>query len=83
MSSLNQALSQLKEERSLFVVKVTKLDEAIGVLTEISTGKKPSVSVPAGEVKPKRFVSASVRRRIARAQRARWAAIRAKEKKAA
>lgn len=82
MSSLNQALSHLREERISFATQVTKLDQAIGVLTEITTGKKP-VAPTVGDPRPKRFVSASVRRRIAKAQKARWAAIRAQEKKAA
>jgi hypothetical protein len=39
--------------------------------------------VKAGTVKPKHTMSASARRKIAAAQRARWAKVKAQEKKAA
>ncbi len=61
MANLSQIIDDLKVERE-------RIDNAIRALTSLN-GTAPKVS-------PRRTVSASVRRRIAAAQRARWARVK-------
>ena len=65
--------SALKNERSKLQKQLDALDSAIKIL-----GGKNSV----GRGKKKRRLSASARARIARAQKARWAKVRAAKKNA-
>jgi hypothetical protein len=68
-------LKTLQGERAETQKKLTKLDKAIAVLRELNgTNSTPS---PNGR---KRTLSAAARRKIAKAQRARWAKL--KEKRA-
>lgn len=64
MTDLGAVLAQLKAERS-------KLDRAIAALSDVVGGK-------AGGGGGKRILSAAARKRIADAQRARWAKFKAK-----
>lgn len=64
MTDLGAVLAQLKAERS-------KLDRAIEALSDVVGGK--------GGGGGKRILSAAARKRIADAQRARWAKFKAKK----
>lgn len=69
MTNLGAVLQQLKQERS-------RLDKAISALSEVTGGASASTE---GN-RPKRQLSVAARRRIAAAQRARWAKVRAGKK---
>jgi hypothetical protein len=82
MAKLDLALRQLRDERRRAQQEVEKLDQAIAVVQGL-VGRN---GLPAASrtTAPKRVMSAEARRKIAAAQRARWAKFRAKrEKKAA
>jgi hypothetical protein len=73
MSSLRGLLSivlELKKERANLVNELRHVDAAISVLGKLNGGKTG--------VKQTRTISASGRKRIAAAQRARWAKLKAK-----
>lgn len=65
MTDLGAVLAQLKEERD-------KLDRAIAALSGVAGGRAGGTG--------KRKLSAAARKRIANAQRARWAKFKAKKK---
>ena len=73
MANLNNALQQLREERKQAQLRVGKLDEVI----RGSVGLNGSVSAGKGAGR-RRTLSASARRRISLAQKARWARVRAR-----
>ena len=77
MPSLTGVLSQLQAERQKMLKEVGKLDHAIGVIRGLNntTG---SISA-----RPRSRMSLAARRRIAAAQRVRWAKWKAAQKKAA
>jgi hypothetical protein len=74
MANLDNALQQLREERKQAQVQVEKLDSAISVIE--SLGGRNFSARARNSSQPKRAVSAAARRRMARAQRARWAKVR-------
>src|ERR1700687_581645 len=74
MANLDNAIQQLHQERKLAQLQVEKLDSAIVVLEDL-TGRKFGTVLRDG-AQPKRVVSVAARRRMARAQRARWASAR-------
>ena len=61
MSNLTQVVRQLKEERDQAQRRIEQLDEALKALTGAQASRKG------------RTMSAAARKRIAAAQRARWA----------
>jgi hypothetical protein len=68
MSNLTGALQELREERSRAQSQVEKLDQAISVIESLNgsgTSRKAN--------QPKRIISAASRRKMALAQKARWA----------
>jgi hypothetical protein len=71
MGNLNNALQQLREERKQAQLHVEKLDTAISVIESLngsgSFGKA---------AQPTRIISKASRRKMAQAQRARWAKAR-------
>jgi len=68
MGNLSSALQQLREERRQAQEHVDNLDRAISVIESLNgSGSSRSAS------QPKRIVSAASRRKMARAQKARWA----------
>src|SRR5258708_4385539 len=69
MANLSNALKELQAERSRARVQIEKLDQAISVIESLNGA---GVSRTANS----RVVSAASRRRMARAQRARWAKLR-------
>jgi hypothetical protein len=72
MTNLENALQQIRDERKQAELRVEKLDEVIRGLV----GLNSSVSAGKGDGRS-RIISASARRRISRAQKARWARVRA------
>jgi hypothetical protein len=78
MADLTKALRQLREERSRTQNHLRQLDEAILVLGKVVSGsgrsKKDGRHAP-------RKLSAAARRRIAEAQKARWAKWRSRRGK--
>lgn len=74
MANLENALRQLREEREQAQSQVEKLDSAISVLQELVGTNSSRVTRNGSQ--PKRVVSAASRRKMAQAQRARWAKLR-------
>jgi hypothetical protein len=72
MSNLKNVLQQVRDERKQAELRVEKLDEVIHGLV----GLNGSVSASKGAGQ-KHTMSASARRRISLAQKARWAKVRA------
>ena len=68
MANLTSALQQLRAERRVAQVHVEKLDQAISVIESLNGS---GVSRKSG--RPTRIVSAASRRKMALAQKARWA----------
>ena len=83
MSNLIQIVEELQSKRSQLHHELTRVDAAIEALRGI-TGRKSTIkAVPAmNDAKPRRVLSLGARRRIATAQRARWAKVRAQKKAA-
>jgi len=77
MSKLNRVVQQLHAQRKHALQEVEKLEMAIKALT--SLGGAPAAGLT---IRRKPRFSAAARARIAAAQRARWAKIRAAQKKA-
>jgi len=75
MPNLENALQELREERSRAQVEVDKYDQAISVIESLD-----GTGVSRKSNRPTRIVSAVSRRRMAQAQRARWARVKAQGK---
>lgn len=76
MADLVDVLNQLRAERKQAQLQIQKLNSAITALEGV-VGRSNSTSSRNG-AQPKRLVSAVARRRMARAQKARWAKARSK-----
>ena len=74
MVNLTNALQQLRDERMQAQQQVEKLDAAISAIEGI-VGRNSSTPAR-GDTRRGRTISAIARRRMARAQRARWARVR-------
>lgn len=74
MGNLEGVLDQLREQRSQAEVQIQKLDSAITVLADL-VGRNGLAPVQSSSQRG-RVVSAVARRRMAAAQRARWAKVR-------
>ena len=72
MSNLDNALRELREKRRHAQVEIEKLDQLISGIESLSGVG----AAPGNLVQPKRIISAASRRKMALAQRARWASIR-------
>ncbi len=70
MASLTNALQQLRAERRVAQLQVEKLDQAISVIESLNGSGTSRKST-----RPTRIVSAASRRKMAQAQRARWAKV--------
>ena len=81
MSNLTSALQQLREEQKQAQQQVEKLQSAISVIEGL-VGRNGS-GAPREGARPGRIVSAAARRRMALAQRARWAKARGESQPAA
>jgi hypothetical protein len=73
MGNLSSALQELRAERKQARLQVEKLDQAISVIESLNG----SVTTRNAN-QPNRIISAASRRRMARAQKARWAKARQK-----
>src|ERR1700684_1153546 len=71
MGNLNNALQELRAERKRAQLQVEKLDQAISAIESLNGS-----GTSRNENQPTRIVSAASRRKMARAQRARWARAR-------
>jgi len=71
MANLTSALQQLREERKRAQTHVEKLDQAISVIESLNGSGESRTTKP-----PTRIVSASSRRKMALAQKARWMRVR-------
>jgi hypothetical protein len=71
MGNLNNALQELRAERKQTQLHVEKLDQAISVIESLN-GSGTSRNTK----QPTRIISAASRRKMAQAQRARWARAR-------
>ena len=68
MANLSNALQQLRQERSRAQAEVEKLDEAISVIESLNGS-----GISRKGTRATRIVSAASRRKMAQAQKARWA----------
>jgi hypothetical protein len=71
MGNLGSALQQLREERKQTLLQVEKLDQAISAIESLNG----SATTRAAN-QPARIISAASRRKMAQAQKARWARVR-------
>lgn len=78
MADLTKALRQLREERNRTQPRLKRLDEAIDILGKVVSGSGRSSK---DGRHPPRKLSAAARRRIAEAQKARWAKWRLRQGK--
>jgi hypothetical protein len=76
MALVKQMLSALRNERAAAQATVPKLERAIAALAELG-GKGAGGRRPGLPGRAARHMSLAARRRIAAAQRARWARVRA------
>jgi hypothetical protein len=77
MADLDAVLEQLKRERKRAEIELKELGKVITTLSRIRTKSSQTGS----GADAKRQLSAAARERIAAAQRARWAKVRAQSKK--
>jgi hypothetical protein len=73
MGTMTKLLKQLKKERDQVQKQLSGLNAAIAAFAGVYAGTKPA--------RKKRTISAAGRKRIAAAQRARWAKVKAKKGK--
>ena len=78
MGNLNNALQELRAERKQAQLHVEKLDQAISVIESLNGSRAPQQAN-----QPTRVISAASRRKMAQAQRARWAKARKESQPAA
>ena len=81
MSNLSNALRQLREEHRQALQQVEKLQSAISVIEEL-VGRNGSAPAANGAQRV-RIVSAAARKRMALAQKARWAKVKKESEPAA
>ena len=75
MSALNQTIRQLQDRKTRAQQEIEKLNLAINALRQLDGNAIASTTA-----NPKRTLSVAARRKIAAAQKARWAKIRAGKK---
>lgn len=79
MADFTMVVEQLRQKRKEVQQQVRKLDKAISVLQKL-TGVSTN-GIRATGMRPRRMISAAARRRIAQAQKARWAKWRKESKR--
>jgi hypothetical protein len=80
MANLAEVVRRIRKERDRAQKKIEQLDEALRALTGVSRGgsnQRRTRAQTSGKYKP---MSAAARKRIAAAQRARWAKWKAAQK---
>ena len=80
MASLTQVVVQLQKEKKSIEAQLSNINAAVEALRSMGRSGAGRTAIAAG---PRRTMSASARKRIAAAQRARWAKWRAGKKRAA
>jgi hypothetical protein len=78
MATLDRAVKELQSERSRLEKELQRITAALAALNSLNgrgRGRRRAVA-KRRTVRPQRHLSASARRRIAAAQRARWAKVR-------
>ena len=80
MANLAETVKDVVQERSRMAGQIKKLDKVISVLRKLDGSGPSGARKSAGKRRP---MSAAARRKIAAAQRARWAKWKAAQKKAA
>ena len=80
MGNLSHIVSQLQAQRKQVHAELGRLDAAINALQALNT-RNGSGAGPAVSARPRRTMSVVARRRIAAAQKKRWALWKAKQKK--
>jgi hypothetical protein len=80
MADLDAVLEQLKQERKRAEAELKQLARVIAELSKVGKRRSQTSGLAKGK---KRQLSSAARERIAAAQRARWAKVRAQSKKAA
>jgi ABC-type proline/glycine betaine transport system ATPase subunit len=73
MSNFTKVVQSLKEERDQAQRRIEQLDEALKALTGLGVRGTARRRGPAQESRKRRTMSVAARKRIAAAQRARWA----------
>ena len=81
MRSLSQIVSELEAQRAAVQRELDRLTRAINALRGANSSKSAGTITASGALR--RPLSAAARKKIADAQRARWAAWKAKQKKVA
>jgi hypothetical protein len=79
MSNLVEIQNELQSKRKELHHELNRIDAAITALSGLNSHSSKAGSTTAGS-KPRRVLSLGARRRIAAAQRARWAKVRAQKK---
>jgi hypothetical protein len=72
LKGLVSVVSQLREERANLVNALRHVDAALSVLGKLNRGRT--------RAEPRRTLSASARKKIAAAQKARWAKVKGRQK---
>ena len=80
MADFAKALTELREERGRAAMQVRRIDEAIALIGKLAS--RNGLGLGVRKTRRKR-ISAAARRKIAAAQRARWAKWKAKRVKKA
>jgi hypothetical protein len=78
MSNLENALKELREKRSKARIEIEKLDQIISGIESLN-----GIGVARNATQPIRIISAASRRKMALAQKARWASVRKQSQPAA
>jgi hypothetical protein len=80
MVNLSKVVRQLKQERDQTRAKLQQLDTALKILGEVTANGRTQGRAD-GNSRTRRTMSTAARRKIAAAQRARWAKWKAAQKK--
>ena len=85
MTNVTDLISELERQRAASLQVVKHLEAAIDALRGLnsSDSKSSKTPAPSAGAKPKRHMSVAARKRIAAAQRIRWAKWKAEHRKAA
>jgi len=78
MSNLTSVVQQLKKERDQLQGRIEQLDEALKALTSTGGVRRQGSAQPS---RKRRTMSVAARKRIAAAQRARWAKWKAAQRR--
>lgn len=86
MATLDRAVKELQSERSRLETDLKRINAALSALSGLNNGRLhrgPRRAAGERTVRPQRHMSAAARRRIAAAQKARWAKLRQERSKKA